>query len=76
MGYKSYNVATSAFKDLAKAKAGKAAAGAAGGARGPQDIFKWVLGLGCQGSTRKRLPRCLFPLLPQPPFVSRADLPY
>ncbi|PNW70794.1 hypothetical protein CHLRE_17g734300v5 [Chlamydomonas reinhardtii] len=52
VGYKSYNVATSAFKDLAKAKAGKAAAGAAGGARGPQDIFKQMM--------RSRLPPMTF----------------
>ncbi|KAG2490023.1 hypothetical protein HYH03_011488 [Edaphochlamys debaryana] len=50
VGYKSYNLATAAFKELAKAKAGKAAA--AGGARGPQDIFKQMM--------RSRLPPMTF----------------
>ncbi|KAG2429457.1 hypothetical protein HYH02_014039 [Chlamydomonas schloesseri] len=50
VGYKSYNMATAVFKELAKAKAGKAAA--AGGARGPQDIFKQMM--------RSRLPPMTF----------------
>ncbi|KXZ43433.1 hypothetical protein GPECTOR_90g519 [Gonium pectorale] len=52
VGYKSYNQATAVFKELAKAKGGKAAAGAAGGARGPQDIFKQMM--------RSRLPPMTF----------------
>ncbi|GLI69475.1 hypothetical protein VaNZ11_014107 [Volvox africanus] len=50
LGYKSYNSATTLFKELAKAKAGKTAA--AGGARGPQDLFKQLM--------RSRLPPLTF----------------
>ncbi|GIL48193.1 hypothetical protein Vafri_4877 [Volvox africanus] len=50
LGYKSYNSATALFKELAKAKAGKTAA--AGGARGPQDLFKQLM--------RSRLPPLTF----------------
>ncbi|GIL74794.1 hypothetical protein Vretifemale_4702 [Volvox reticuliferus] len=50
LGYKSYNAATALFKELTKAKAGKSAA--AGGARGPQDIFKQLM--------RSRLPPLTF----------------
>ncbi|GFR46255.1 hypothetical protein Agub_g7807 [Astrephomene gubernaculifera] len=58
VGYKSYNMATAAFKDLARAKAGKGGPGAGaagagpGGKGGQQDLFRQLM--------RSRLPPLTF----------------